>query len=383
MHQLGVETEEAFDSLKGRMVRAKGFDEPVQVLPYRGYGTPERIWLRGRVLEQEYDPAEADETIWNNIVRTFYRYESDEVEGARVRARFGDLERELESHGEGYFELDLELPEGARAAVDRSRLWHSVELELVEPEGDEGCREVEGQVLVPPEGAGLIVVSDLDDTVIRTGATSRMRMARVIFLNNHRTRMPFPGIGAFYRSLQAGRKGEEALNPIFYVSSSPWNLYDLFEDFMDFHDIPLGPIFLKDFGLDDSKVFKSGHEDYKIEWIETLEKTYPDLPFLLIGDSGQHDPEIYHRVVLDDPDRFLAVYLRDVTSDSRAREVRALAGEVEEAGVPMLLVENTLEAARHAAESGWIREVDLEEIESECERDADEGSEGLLAKLTS
>ena len=57
---------------------------------------------------------------------------------------------------------------------------------------------------MPAAEADFLVVSDLDDTVIRTGATSRLRMARVIFLNNHRSRMPFPGIGAFYRALQDG-----------------------------------------------------------------------------------------------------------------------------------------------------------------------------------
>ena len=74
--------------------------------------------------------------------------------------------------------------------------------------------------------------------------------------------------------------------------------------------------------------------------------------------------------MLENPDRFLAVYLRDVTPDSRDEEVRALADEVEDAGVPMLLVKDTLEAARHAAENGWITEDALEEIESERDRDA-------------
>jgi phosphatidate phosphatase APP1 len=384
LHELGVKTEDAFDSLKQRMLRKKGFDEPVRIMPYRGFGTPERIWLEGRVLEQEYDPAEADETIWHNMVRTFYRYESDEVAGARVRAAFGALEQELSTGDEGYFELDLELSDGAE--LERGKLWHPVELELLEPESHGGDPEVRGHVQVPSEGAELLVVSDIDDTVVRTGATNRLRMARVIFLNNHRTRMPFPGIGAFYRALQVGSgaaEGGEPLNPIFYVSSSPWNLYDLFEDFMEFHDIPRGPIFLKDFGLDDGKVFKSGHEEHKVDRIRRLAETYPDLRFLLIGDSGQHDPEIYHRAVLDDPDRFLAVYLRDVTPDDRDRrdgEVHALAAEVEEAGVPMLLVEDTLEAARHAAENGWIAEDALEAIEDDRDRDEDESSDGLLSK---
>ena len=57
-------------------------------------------------------------------------------------------------------------------------------------------------------------------------------MSRTTFLNNARTRLPFAGVAEFYRSLQLGRNGKRN-NPFFYVSSSPWNLYDLLKDFLD------------------------------------------------------------------------------------------------------------------------------------------------------
>ena len=129
LHRLGVKTEHAFDELKQKTVRKKGFDEPVRIMPYRGYGTPESLWLRGRVLEQEYDVAEADETVWHNMVRMFYRYESDEMPGARIRATFGDREQEVESDEEGYFEIEID-PSESSGEIDRETLWHPVELGL-------------------------------------------------------------------------------------------------------------------------------------------------------------------------------------------------------------------------------------------------------------
>ena len=49
-------------------------------------------------------------------------------------------------------------------------------------------------------------------------------------------RIAFKGIGAFYRALELGG-GAEVVNPIFYVSSSPWNLYDLLERFIELDGI--------------------------------------------------------------------------------------------------------------------------------------------------
>ena len=64
-------------------------------------------------------------------------------------------------------------------------------------------------------------------------------------------RLPFPGVAAFLRALYAGAGGGER-NPLFYVSSSPWNIYDLLSEFFSLNDIPIGPVlFLRDWGLTD------------------------------------------------------------------------------------------------------------------------------------
>jgi hypothetical protein len=63
-------------------------------------------------------------------------------------------------------------------------------------------------------------------------------MSRNTFFHNAHSRLPFAGVSEFYKSLQLGRNGKRN-NPFFYVSSSPWNLYDLLIDFLDLNDIPL------------------------------------------------------------------------------------------------------------------------------------------------
>jgi phosphatidate phosphatase APP1 len=202
--------------------------------------------------------------------------------------------------------------------------------------------------MVPGRGR-FAVISDLDDTVVHSSATNVMKMAWIVVRNNAYTRLPFPGVSAFYEALRRGTEdGQE--NPIFYVSSSPWNIYDLLEDFLDVHGLPAGPLFLKDW----SPTTLGKHHNHKLGIIRTLLATYPELPFVLIGDSGEEDPEIYRQAVVEHPGRIEAVYIRDVTSDERDAEVSKIAAEVEGMGTKMVAVADSAAAAEHAASIGLI-----------------------------
>jgi phosphatidate phosphatase APP1 len=335
-----------FDRFRFGLKRRFGLLDPFEVLPYRGYGTSRELFLRGRVLEVSgiTGSGQADTVVQNlrNMVR---RFASDEVAGARVRASFGEIQVEVVADEEGFFDLHLELPE---PLADETG-WQPVELELVSPAPPGGgpVRST-GRVLVPG-GAQFGVISDLDDTVVRSSATNVLKMAWIVLLNNAHTRLPFEGVSAFYEALQRGSDGP-ANNPIFYVSSSPWNIYDLLEDFLDVHGVPEGPLFLKDWSL----TVLGKHRDHKLGIIRRLLRTYPDLPFVLLGDSGEEDPEIYSQAVREHPGRIRAIYIRDVTTAARDAEVRTIAGEVRALGVEMVLAPDTAVAAEHAASIGLI-----------------------------
>jgi phosphatidate phosphatase APP1 len=235
-------------------------------------------------------------------------------------------------------------------------------------------------VLAPPATVRFGVISDIDDTVVQTDATHLLRMARNVFLANARTRLPFKGVAAFYAALHGGIDGR-AGNPLFYVSSSPWNLYDLLLDFFALNEIPQEPVlFLRDWGLSPTELLPTGHRGHKLEAIRRVLDLYPALPFILIGDSGQEDPEIYHEVVTLYPRRILAVYIRNVSRDPRRPEsIRALAEQVVAAGSTLILAENTLPMAEHAAEQGWIAREQLPIIWTE--KEADEAPPGPVEAL--
>ncbi|HEX2190120.1 MAG TPA: phosphatase domain-containing protein [Longimicrobiaceae bacterium] len=360
--------EKHVDRARARVAEAFPADrDDVRIEAYRGYGRPERLYLKGRVLRGATTPeaGESDHALLN-LANMIQRFESDEVPGARVVARLGEQEWEATTNEEGYFELWME----PAAPLGAGALWHEVALELPGREARGGGPvRATGLVLVPPPESRLGVISDIDDTVVRTGATSPLRMARTVFLGNARTRSPFPGVAAFYRALQHGA-GRVDFNPVFYVSSSPWNLYGLLTEFLTLRKIPLGPLMLRDWGISEREVLPTGHAGHKLEAIRRILELYPDLPFVLLGDSGQEDPEIYHRVVHDYPSRILAVYIRSVhPAADRVTAVRALAEEVERAGSTLLLADDTVAAAEHAASRGWIPADALPEIREERAED--------------
>ena len=340
----GRAVEERFDRLRFGIMRRTGRMAPIEILPYRGHGTRDELFLKGRVLETlGLPPPSADDSWRRNLRNMARRFLSSEVPHARIRAYHAEQEIEAKADTEGYFDLRF----GLTQPLEGDASWRQVEVELIWPRTG-GESRARGRVLVPTR-ARFGVVSDLDDTVLQSSVTDFLKMARVVLLGNAHTRLPFEGVAVFYRALQRGASGGE-FNPIFYVSSSPWNLYDLLEDFMDLHGVPAGPLFLRDW----SPTNLRGGAEHKLRVIRTLLATYPNLPFILIGDSGERDPEIYHKIVLEHPGRISAVYIRDVTTRERDAVVCGISRELRDLGVEMLLTPDTVEAANHAAERGLI-----------------------------
>jgi phosphatidate phosphatase APP1 len=221
--------------------------------------------------------------------------------------------------------------------------------------------------MIPPPGAQCGIISDIDDTVVHTDAAHLLKMARIVFLNNSRTRLPFEGVAAFYQALQKGTQG--AMNPLFYVTSSSWNIYDLLVDFFQVRGLPMGPLMMVDLGLTDEYMITPSHHQHKVSQIHTIMDTYPNLPFILIGDSGQRDPEVYLQVVTDYPGRIPAVYIRDVAGDQRDEQIHDYIQTAAAAGTEMLLVKDTAAASLHATQKGFILPETLPDISQDRHQD--------------
>ncbi len=134
----------------------------------------------------------------------YRRFESDEVPNARVQLVLNDQVHEITTDVEGYFVLNLQ----PKKPLELDDIWHDIELKLVDaPVTFEQEVKATAHVLVPPPDAEYGIISDIDDTIVRTGATSLLETGRNVLLNNAHTRIPFHGVSSFYKSLQLGRNG--------------------------------------------------------------------------------------------------------------------------------------------------------------------------------
>ncbi len=357
LYQAGHRTENSFDDLKLRFRELMGWDTVVHICPYVSFGNKNSLYIKGRVMHDRGIQTDKQDDFWDNLVNMYSRLNSHEIKGAKLRVTYHDVEKEFFSDEDGYFGVDIPMPD----AVKHVEGWHCPEIELLDsPVPFELPVKAKAKVLVPPATARFGVISDIDDTILQTNATSLIKMAWNTFAHNSHTRTPFHGVAAFYRALHQGVSGDEK-NPFFYVSSSPWNLYDLLTDFINLRGIPEGPLFLKDYGFTHNKLFTEGHEGHKPKKIKKVMNAFPEMKFILIGDSGQKDPEIYSEIVKAYPERILAVYIRDVTIDERDVQVKNIYTTHK---VEMVYSENSFTAAQHALENGWIDAGMMSEIKS-------------------
>lgn len=335
-----------------------GIVKKIMIQPYKGFGNSNEVYIIGRVLKDRgIGISSLDDSRWLNFKKMYKRFMTWEIPRVRVKATFRGLEQTVLTDDEGYFQIRLK----SEIAFQIDSPWQEVNLKLLdEVVSKQEPVKAKALVFIPSGNVEYGVISDIDDTIVPTGATRIWEMLKTTFLGNAHTRLPFAGVGEFYRSLSKGTDGVES-NPFFYVSSSPWNIYDFLMEFLDVHGIPKGPLMLRDLGLSREQFFAGSHAEHKLYQVEKIFEIEKQLQFILIGDSGQHDPEIYLQAIKEYPGKVKMVYIRDVL-ERRAKEVHEIAKEMAGLGVEMILVKDTVEAALHAKGKGWIWEEDVMEI---------------------
>ncbi|MEL6971619.1 MAG: phosphatase domain-containing protein [Bacteroidota bacterium] len=326
---------------------------PVTIQAYRGFGSHDYLFMSGRVLRDKSIRKDARDTTWRNFINTVKRFNSREINDARLRIHFAGETFELETDAEGYYTLDTHLSTPLPPAPLEPPFWQQAIVELLSIPGNQDVyHKTNTEVLIPGAVASFGVISDIDDTILKTYVTSwlKWRTLYLTILKNAFSRQAFNNVAPFYQALRRGPAGQD-YNPFFYVSNSPWNLYDLMEEFLDLNQLPRGPIMLRDFGLpyEDRPDNYRGHKHKQILRILSL---YPDLAFVLIGDSGEKDVDIYRAVAEEYPGRIKAIYIRDVRSRQRAERVQKVLDSIPY--IPCLLVKSYAEATEHAVANGLL-----------------------------
>lgn len=358
-----------FHQIRLRIKKRLGWLGIPVIEPFTGFSNGREVFIAGNVMEDKgLEKPEAGHKPRANMLAMFKRYVSDEIGGVRIKIKFRDLMDVVESNDLGLFHCRLKLEHPLPDGVYFEKASFELLDKVVE---NQSSIIAEGRVMVVSGNHSYGVISDIDDTVMVSHSTQILKKLRLMLFKNARTRIPFEGVSAFYRALYKGKGEEHFPNPMFYVSSSEWNIYDLLTDFMEYRSIPSGPLLLRERKHNIFKFWKwsRGNHDHKLEKIRFLFSFFPRLDFILIGDSGQQDPDIYWRIVNEFPNRVKAVYIRCVGKTGNISSTRRTALAMKEKNVPVLLIDNTEEAVRHAISSGFIDEASIPDISRQLRKD--------------
>jgi hypothetical protein len=235
----------------------------------------------------------------------------DNERGQRLRIRLGDRAHEVgTSQPNGHFRGTVTLT-GADAErllrQQESKAWLS--FAAATRAGDQ--RRFVGKTLLLRQ-AGVSVISDIDDTIKISEVADRRALLANTFLHEYRA---VPGMAERYRRWAAD--GAE----FHYVSDSPWQLYQPLSDFLRETGFPAGTMHLKLFRWKDSSFFDLFTEprQRKLRVIEPLLKTFPKRKFILVGDTGEQDPEIFGELARKYP-HIERIYLRNTTNEAVGSE---------------------------------------------------------------
>ncbi len=305
---------------------------------FLAFGNTKEVFIKGRVIEAYKQSRPSDEkNALQNILATIRRYAGSSIPDARVRLEYHGIEEILTSNEEGLFETRLSLIELPDGKSDNATLT------LLEDEGLTAEKNtLSFKISNISDQHQMGIISDIDDTVIISHATSLGKKLWLSVSKNAYTRRPFPGVSDFYDLLS-----NQGQNPVFYVSSSDWNLFDLIQDFLAYRNIPSGPLLLKDPHVNLTNIWKSGggNHIHKLEKISMLLSFFPTMKFILIGDSGQHDPELYTEIIEKYPGRIKAVYIRRIKKVDEKRENQLNQYNPK---IPIAWIQHSSEAIAHA-----------------------------------
>jgi len=334
----------------------KGTLRATHLSAFRGFVGDRQAHVRVRVLEEPVIPDAAELLTDPAILRSnLRRFVPLAFPGVTLHLMFRDARVQSVSDRHGY----------ATAHIPTGRIkpgWHEFHC-VTEPDDlDELPTIANGEFLVPDPKAPFAVISDIDDTVLRTGLTEGFVAVRNTLLQTTNTRRAVPGMASLYATIARGKDSlpEPAF---FYLSTGPWNLYTMLTEFLETRAFPKGVLFLTDWGPQERYVMRSGREHKRLT-LNRIFGIYPRTHFVLIGDSGQNDPLVYTEIAKSHPKRIAAIIILDVGDHmaDRAEELKTMQTDLLAEGLPFYFVEDAADAARVMTELNLLDDDAYSEV---------------------
>lgn len=316
----------------------------IVVYPCFGFCSPEgevSIRISGVVYEQREPLGMRKQFLVNMLARAMHATEAeieDETfrrriapfvakprKGERILIQIGDQRFRLRrrSKRSGSFRGRLRVPADLIAGAVQGGGGSGNQIPLKAwISGDRSVTATATAFILPEQG--LSVVSDIDDTIKVSNVANRRELLVNTFLREFRC---VDGMAELYR--EWAERGAS----FHYVSSSPWQLFDPLYRWTTDGGFPPGTLHLRTFRLRDQVIRRQANAT-KRKWrsITRMLKDFPRRRFVLIGDSGERDPEIYCQMSERFGDRVAAIFIRQLDDDPafvrRLRKMQARPGAV-------------------------------------------------------
>lgn len=281
--------EARFHGWRERRARRRGLRP--SMVPFAGYGGDGWVRVLGRVLILPARSRRRSRRGETSGVRGWRAFLGIPVGYAPVTVTVGGRTQRVVADRGGVVDVrvDADLPPG----------WQTVQLAVEDGE------PVDARVFVVAPEIRFGIVCDVDDTVMVTALPRPFLAAWNSFVLDEHARQPVPGMAVLLERLSRSHPG----SPMIYLSTGAWNVTPTLTRFLERHLFPPGSMLLTDWGPTHDRWFRSGR-DHKRENLRRLAEEFPQIRWLLIGDDGQHDDEIYTRFTTEHPASVAGVAIR-------------------------------------------------------------------------
>lgn len=272
------------------------------IVVYHAYGNTHQIVIQGRMENKKtFKKVNKNDSWFRNLWRRARQVEGDEIESQTIFASVHDEKFTTKGDDEGYFEFNITTKKVLKTGYDKV---------VLNIEGNSDVHQTEVMIIGSEPLVGII--SDFDDTIIISDVTNKIKLGYNTVFKNYKQRKIVPTMLERFQKILA-QNPKNVPSTLFILSGSPQQLFIAVEDFLAFHHFPKHTLILKK-AHGDHKDPLIDQFAYKTQKIERLIKLYPNMKWVMFGDSGEKDAQVYKAIQEKYPHKVMRYYIRNIKS---------------------------------------------------------------------
>jgi len=268
---------------------------------YNAYGNEQKIFIQGRMLvKREFHQVQKDDTWFSNFWRRIKEIKNNEIKDTKIQATIKNQSYETKGDDEGYFEFNIKSKELLSTG------YEPINLQI---ENNPMAYKTQATIINSQQRL-LGVICDIDDTVMVSNVPNKFKLMMNTLFKNYKQRKVVPTMVKRIQKLLA-QNPKDTPSTLFFISGSPQHLFKPIEAFLNYNHFPKRTIILKKIH-GDNKDPLTNQLAYKSQKIEQLIQLYPNMKWVMFGDSGEKDKEVYELMRKRYPTKVRKFYIRNV-----------------------------------------------------------------------